>query len=161
MKKHLLLLLFLSFTFGFSQNLDLIRKEVEHINNTKNFKIKIVPNDYFVDVKKEATDNGQELEGFYKNGELKKMIHEVILSSQKIVFEYYFQSNKLVFVKMNRFQIIDKNGFLDKIILDFEGDFFFFNQKMIKRIIKGDKYEETFDFIRLSNELKKDLKNYK
>ena len=56
MKKYLLFILFLSFTFGFSQNLDLIRKEVEHINNTKNFKIKIVPNDYFVDVKKEATE---------------------------------------------------------------------------------------------------------
>ena len=57
MKKHLLFLLLLSFTFGFSQNLDLIKKEVEQINNTKNFKIKTIPNDYFVDIKNEATDN--------------------------------------------------------------------------------------------------------
>ena len=89
------------------------------------------------------------------------MVHEVILSSQKIIFEYYFQNKKLIFVKMKRFQIVDENGFLDKIILDFEGDFFFYNQKMIKRIIKGDVKEETFDYIKISNELKKNLKNYK
>lgn len=161
MKKVFLFLLFLNFTFGFSQNLKLIKKEVEKISNTKKFRIKNVPNDYFVNVKNEVTDNGQELQGFYKNGELKKMIHEVILSSQKIIFEYYFQNKKLIFVKMKRFQIVDENGFLDKIILDFEGDFFFYNQKMIKRIIIGDINEKTFDFIKLSNELKKDLKNYK
>ena len=161
MKKLILFLLFLSSTYGFSQNLNLIKKEVEKINNSKNLKIKTVPNDYFVDVKNEVTDNGQELQGFYKNGELKKMIHEVILSSQKIIFEYYFQNKKLIFVKMKRFQIVDENGFLDKIILDFEGDFFFYNQKMIRRIIKGDIKEETFDYIKISNELKKDLKNYK
>ena len=63
MKKHLLILLLLSFIIGFSQNLDLIKKEVEKINNTKNFKIKTIPNDYFVKVKNEATDNGQELKG--------------------------------------------------------------------------------------------------
>lgn len=66
MKKYLLFLHLLSFTFGFSQNLDLIKKEVEKINNTKNFKIKTIPNDYFVDIKKEARDNGQELKGYYR-----------------------------------------------------------------------------------------------
>ena len=50
MKKLILFLLFLSFIYGFSQNLNLIKKEVEKINNSKNFKIKTVPNDYFVDV---------------------------------------------------------------------------------------------------------------
>lgn len=50
MKKLILFLLFLSSTYGFSQNLNLIKKEVEKINNSKNFKIKTVPNDYFVDV---------------------------------------------------------------------------------------------------------------
>lgn len=64
MKKHLLFLLLLNFTFVFSQNLDLIKKEVEQINNTKNFKIKTIPSDYFVKVKNESTDNGQELKGY-------------------------------------------------------------------------------------------------
>lgn len=57
MKKHLLILILLSFIIGFSQNLHFIKKEVEQINNTKNFKIKTIPNDYFVKVKNEATDN--------------------------------------------------------------------------------------------------------
>ena len=98
MKKLILFLLFLSSTYGFSQNLNLIKKEVEKINNSKNFKIKTVPNDYYVDVKNEVTDNGQELQGFYKNGELKKMIHEVILSSQKIIFEYFYTKLEINFV---------------------------------------------------------------
>ena len=56
MKKLILFLLFLSFIFGISQNLNLIKKEVEKINNSKNLKIKTVPNDYFVDLKNEDTE---------------------------------------------------------------------------------------------------------
>ena len=56
MKKLILFLLFLSSTYGFSQNLNLIKKEVEKIYNSKNFKIKTVPNDYFVDLKNEDTE---------------------------------------------------------------------------------------------------------
>ena len=56
MKKLILFLLFLSSSYGFSQNLNLIKKEVEKINNSKNLKIKTVPNDYFVDLKNEDTE---------------------------------------------------------------------------------------------------------
>ena len=93
--------LLLNFTFGFSQNLDLIKKEVEQINNTKNFKIKTIPNDYFVDIKNEATDNGQELKGYYDKNQLKKIIHFVGLSAWNIVTEYYYKDNQLIWIDIS------------------------------------------------------------
>ena len=159
MKKHFLLLLFLSFTFGFSQNLDLIKKEVEKINNTKNFKIKTIPNDYFVDVKNKATDNGQELKGYYKNNQLRKITHFVGLSAWNIITEYFYKDNQLIFVLESKYQFVNENGFLNKPKLLYKNRYYFNNNKLIKKI--EEEKSENFDFIRLSNELKKDLKNYK
>ena len=156
MKKHLLFLLLLNFTFGFSQNLDLIKKEVEQINNTKNFKIKTIPNDYFVKVKNEATDNGQELKGYYKNNQLKKIIHFVGLSAWNIVTEYYYKDNQLIFVLNSKYQSVSENGFLEKPKLLYRNRYYFKNNKLIKKI--EEETSEIFDFIKLSTELKKDLK---
>lgn len=156
MKKHLLFLLLLNFTFGFSQNLDLIKKEVEKINNTKNFKIKTIPNDYFVKIKNEATDNGQELKGYYKNNQLKKISHFAGLSAWNIVTEYYYKDNQLIFVLNSKYQSVSENGFLEKPKLLYKNRYYFHNNKVIKKLVE--ETSETFDFIKLSNELKKDLK---
>lgn len=159
MKKIFLLILFLNFSFGFCQDLNLIKKEVEQINNTKNFKIKTVPNDYFVKVKKEVTDNGQELKGFYEKNQLRKITHFVGLSAWNIVTEYYLKDNQLIFVLQTKYQSVNENGFLNKPKLLYENRYYFNNNKLIKKI--EEKKSENFDFIRLSNELKNDLKNYK
>ena len=159
MKKHLLFLLLLNFTFGFSQNLDLIKKEVEKINNTKNFKIKTIPNDYFVDIKNEATDNGQELKGYYKNNQLKKISHFVGLSAWNIVTEYYYKDNQLIFILESKYQLVSENEVLENPKLLYRNRYYFHNNKLIKKL-EGET-SETFDFIKLSNELKIDLKNYK
>ena len=159
MKKHLLILLLLNFTFGFSQNLDLIKKEVEQINNTKYFKIKTIPNDYFVYIKNEASDNGQELKGYYKNNQLKKIIHFVGLSAWNIVTEYYYKDNQLIFILESKYQLVSENGVLENPKLLYRNRYYFHNNKLIKKL-EGET-SETFDFIKLSNELKIDLKNYK
>ena len=159
MKKLFLFLLFLSFTFALSQNLDLIKKEVEQINNTKNFKIKTVTNDYFVNVKKEATDNGQELKGYYKNNQLRKITHFVGLSVWNIVTEFFYKDNQLIFVLNSKYQSVSENGVLENPKLLYKNRYYFHNNKLIKKL--GEETSETFDFIKLSNELKKDLKNYK
>jgi len=49
-----------------------IRKVVEKINSDTNYVIKIVPNEYYIDKTGIATDNGQELKGYFKDGKLKK-----------------------------------------------------------------------------------------
>ena len=159
MKKHIFFLLLLSFIIGFSQNLYFIKKEVEQINNTKNLKIKTIPNDYFVDIKNEATDNGQELKGYYDKNQLKKIIHFVGLSAWNIVTEYYYKDNQLIFVLNSKYQSVSENGFLEKPKLLYRNRYYFKNNKLIKKI--EEETSETFDFIKLSNELKKDLKNYK
>ena len=159
MKKHLLFLLLLNFTIGFSQNLDLIKKEVEQINNTKNFKIKTILSDYFVKVKNEATDNGQELKGYYKNNQLKKISHFVGLSAWNIVTEYYYKDNQLIFILESKYQLVSENGFLEKPKLLYKNRYYFHNNELIKKL--EEVTSENFDFIKLSNELKIDLKNYK
>ncbi|GGP02162.1 hypothetical protein GCM10010992_05440 [Cloacibacterium rupense] len=159
MKKYLLFLLLLSFTFGFSQNIDLIKKEVEKINNTKNFKIKTIPNDYFVDIKKEARDNGQELKGYYRNYQLRKITHFEGLSAWNIVTEYYYKDNQLIFVLNSKYQSVSENGFLEKPKLLYKNRYYFHNNKLIKKL--EEEKSESFDFIKLSNEFKKDLKNQK
>ncbi len=159
MKKRFLLILFLSFTFGFSQNLDLIKKEVKEINTTKNFKIKTVPNDYFVDVKNEVTDNGQELKGYYNNNQLRKVTHFLGLSAWNIVTEYYFKDNQLLFVLETKYQSVNENGFLNKPKLLYKNRYYFNKNKLIIKIEKEP--SEAFDYIKISNELKKDLNVYK
>ena len=159
MKKLILFLLFLSSSYGFSQNLNLIKKEVEKINNTKNFKIKTIPNDYFVDVKNKATDNGQELKGYYKNNQLRKITHFVGLSAWNIITGYFYKDNQLIFVLESKYQSVNENGFLNKPKLLYKNRYYFYHNKLIKKIEKEP--SENFDFIKLSNELKKDLKNYK
>ncbi len=158
-------LLFLTFLFSsyylFGQNTNLIKKQVADINQSKNLEVKIIPNDYFVDVKNEVTDNGQELKGFYRNSELKKMVHEVILSSQKMIFEYYFSKEKLIFVKMQKFQIIDENGFFAQPKLMFDGRYYFENEKLVRKVVKGNGNKENFNFVKLAKSLKKHLKIYK
>lgn len=159
MKKYLLFLLLLSFTFGFSQNLDLIKKEVEKINNTKNFKIKTIPNDYFVNEKNEVTDNGQELKGYYKNNQLRKIQHTVGLSNWKVVYFYFFDKNEnLIFTSKKTIQNIN-NGCLPFMKVLSNDRYYFENNKLIKKIEKEP--SKIFDFIKLSNELKIELKNYK
>ena len=122
----------------------------------KNFKIKTIPNDYFVDIKNETTDNGQELKGYYDKNQLKKIIHFVGLSAWNIVTEYYYKDNQLIFVLNSKYQSVSENGFLEKPKLLYRNRYYFKNNKLIKKI--EEETSETFDFIKLSNELKKDLK---
>ena len=159
MKKLILFLLFLSFIYGFSQNLNLIKKEVEKINNSKNLKIKTVPNDYFVDVKNEVTDNGQELKGYYQNNQLKKITHSVGLSFWKIIREYFYYNNELIFVLETKYQTKDENGFINNPKLIYKNSYYFNKNKLIKKIVK--ETSDTIDFVKEANELKDDLKNYK
>ncbi|MCZ2084485.1 MAG: hypothetical protein LC112_09440 [Flavobacteriales bacterium] len=81
MKTKLFLLTFLTLTtllFGqTAERIAAVRKKVEAINTEKSSQIKQLDNDYFVNVKNEATDDGQELSGYYKNGKLKKIVYSV------------------------------------------------------------------------------------
>lgn len=110
MTKLITFLIFNLSVFALAQNINSIRKQVSAINASKNYFIKTIPNNYFTDSKNEVTDNGQELEGFYTKKELKKIVHSVGLSSQKITTQFYFNKMDLIFVLRKKYQTIDNEG---------------------------------------------------
>lgn len=142
MKTKLFLLTFLALTtllFGqTAQRIAVVRKKVEVINTEKSYQIKKLDNDYFVSVKNEATDGGQELSGYYKNGKLKKIVYRVGLSYGKKTSEYFFSDDELIFVfeKQDQFaDIKDQSNQvtgLDHTKLEsvYTGRFYFENSKL-------------------------------
>ena len=160
MKKFVILLIFCLSVFGFGQNASVIRKQVEIINNSKNYVVKKIPNAYFVDVKNEVTDNGQELEGYYRNKELKKIVHSVGLSNTMITTQFYFDKGNLIFVLRKKFQTMDENGNLRKPKLTSESRLYFVNGNVINQNEKIDQ-EEVSDIKQQSTIFQKDLKAYK
>ena len=158
--KKLTLFIFVIFSgFIFGQNLDAVKKTVQQINQTKDFKIKTIPYSYFMD-KSEVADNGIELKGFYKNGMLRKMEYFVGLSAWKIITEYFFSENgKLVFVYSKKYQIVDENGYLEKPKLLSELRCYYENNKLIKTVGISTDLEKT-DYLKESQKLIQDLKNY-
>ena len=109
--------------------------------------------------KNEVTDNGQELKGYYQNNQLKKITHSVGLSLWKIIREYFYYKNELIFVKETKFQTNDENGFINNPKLIYKNSYYFNNNKLIKKIVK--ETSDKIDFVKEANELKDDLKNYK
>ena len=160
MKKFVILLIFCLSVFGFGQNASVIRKQVEVINNSKNYVVKKIPNDYFVDVKSEVTDNGQELEGYYRNKELKKIVHSVGLSNTMITTQFYFDKVNLIFVLKKKYQTIDEKENLLKPKLTSESRFYFVNRKVINKI-NTDDYKEVAELKQRSASYQNDLKVYK
>lgn len=141
------------------QNIELVRKAVQEINQTKGFKIKTVPYSYFMD-KFEVTDNGIELKGFYKNDALKKMEHFVGLSAWNIVTEYFFSENhQLVFVHSTKYQTVDENGYLEKPQKLSELRCYYENDKLIKSVGTFNTDKKT-DYLKESQNLISDLRNY-
>lgn len=141
------------------QNIEPVRKAVQKINQTKDFKIKTVPYSYFMD-KSEVTDNGIELKGFYKNGALKKIEHFVGLSTWNIVTEYFFSENhQLVFVHLTKYQTLDENGYLEKPQKLSELRCYYENDKLIKYVGTFNTDEKT-DYLKESQNLISDLRNY-
>ena len=142
MKTKLFLLTLLTLTtllFGqTTEKIAVVRKKVEVINTEKSYQIKKLDNDYFVSVKNEATDGGQELSGYYKNGKLKKIVYRVGLSYGKKTSEYFFSDDELIFVfeKQDQFaDIKDQSNQvtgLDHTKLEsvYTGRFYFENSKL-------------------------------
>lgn len=160
MKKLVTILIVCLSIFGFGQNLDLVKRQVEVINTSKNYVVKKIPNTYFVDVKNQVTDNGQELEGYFKNKELKKIVHSVGLSSSIITTQFYFNKGNLIFVLRKKYQTIDEKGNFSEPKLSSQSRFYFVNGKVINKI-NNDDYKEVVELKQQSITFQKDLKGYK
>ncbi|MEO7121249.1 MAG: hypothetical protein ABIY62_09130 [Ginsengibacter sp.] len=144
MRSNLFVLIFISFTtLSYGQTvrkIEAIRKKVEAINSDTNYSIKKLNNDYFVDVKNEVADGGQELTGYYKKKQIKKIIYTVGISYVMTTYKYYFSDNKLLFVfeKQDTYaQIKDSLGHstgfnYSKLEFAFEGRYYFDKFKLFE-----------------------------
>ncbi|HEX4374794.1 MAG TPA: hypothetical protein VHZ50_15930 [Puia sp.] len=83
------------FTFAQADNnkINIIRQTVEQINKDSNYTIKKLNEEEFLE---QTPDNGGELTGYFKNGQLVKIIERIGLSSCINITEYYLQENKLI-----------------------------------------------------------------
>ena len=95
-------------------------------------------------MKNEVTDHGQELKGYYQNNQLKKITHSVRLSLWKIIREYFYYNNELIFVLETKYQTKDENGFINNPKLMYKNSYYFNNNKLIKKIVK--ETSDTIDF---------------
>lgn len=133
--------LFFSF-FTFAQtsnaNINKIRKIVEQINKDTAYTIKTLDNEEFLE---QMTDEGGQLTGYFKNRKLVKIIEWVGLSSCIDITEYYLQGGKLIFTytKGSEYLYSDSLGTFDrnKLNMTMECRFYLYNNKIIKKILKG------------------------
>lgn len=158
----IVLFIFIIFSgFVAGQDLKEIKKTVAEVNQTKNYSVRIVPNSFFVD-KNQVTDNGIELKGYYRNGQLKKMEHFVGLSAWTIVTEYFFgKEDDLIFVYTKKLQTSHENGYMKTPQKVAESRYYYQNKKLIKTLGAPKNKEENKDYLYEAEILKKDLKEYK
>ncbi len=158
MKKFIVFWVICDSIFAVGQAIRLIKKQVNVINNSKNLVVKQIPNDYFTDIRHEATDNGQEIEAYYNNNELMKIVHSSGLSNSDISTQFYYDKRKLIFVLRKKYQTIDEKGNFAKPKLILESKFYFNNGKIIQH--KNTNSKEIEELLKQSLNYQADLKNY-
>ncbi len=89
-----------------------IRKTVQKINADTAYTIMTLENEQFLE---KMTDGGGQLMGYFKNGQLVKVLEKVGLSSCVGNYEYYYQNNELIYVrgKEHIFVYIDSTNSFD------------------------------------------------
>ena len=129
-----------SFAQTKNEQIKLIRKKFEIVNRDTTLRKVTLENEEFLT---NMTDGGGELTGFYKNKEIKKIYEWIGLSNGISIKEFYFDSGQLIFVyeKFDSFVFDDKKNEFDlsKTKTIFEGRYYFNNEKLFSRSIKGDK----------------------
>ena len=95
-------------------------------------------NDYFV-AHNDVTDGGQELTGYFKNGDIQKIAYSVGLSVGLQRYLYYFDRGELVYVSAEEDDYPATNEGLDyeKTEPVFSGEYFFLNGKLLRTNSKG------------------------
>jgi hypothetical protein len=115
-----------------------IRKAVEQINADKSLTTKTLENEQFL---QQVTDGGGQLTGYFKNGELIKIVERIGLSSCVDITEYYIQNNKLIFVyaRGKEFEYIDSLAAFNSSIqkLTMECRFYYKDGALLTSVLTG------------------------
>ena len=116
-------------------SLEVIRKRVNHINNTKGLVVKVLKDEEFPE---HTPDGGGELKGYFKDGKLVKIAEWIGLSSCTQTTEYYLQDGKLIFIYLQGkdFDYLTPTK-TTKPKLVMECRFYYTNDQLIKSLIHG------------------------
>jgi hypothetical protein len=157
--------LILSFATTYGQDktklINEIRKEFKVINSDTTFRKIVLENEEFLE---HMPDGGGQLTGFYKAGQLKKIVSWIGISRGNDISEFYFKNEKLIFVyeQFNSFVYDKKKQIfrLDTTQKTFEGHYYFYNNKLIDHITAG---YNRFENMRIDAEktLLKEADDYK
>lgn len=115
-----------------------IRKTVEQINKDTGYITKTLDNEQFL---QQTTDGGGQLTGYFKNGKLVKIVEFIGLSSCVNITDYYFKESKLIFVYVTGkeflyvYSLSTFNSNIQSVTMEYR--FYFNNEKMVKKILKG------------------------
>jgi len=148
----IVLLPFLTFAQTKASHKEAIRQEFKFINTDPHLKKKAVKNEAFLG---QTTDGGSELTGFYKNGQLVKLVAWIGLSDGNKVVEFYFKDGFLIFVygQFKTWVYDAKRDEFDhsKTRTIFEGRYYFHQQKMIDQITQGYMHADDESFYKEQN----------
>ncbi len=121
-----------------SKKMNKIRIAVELIDKDTGHTTKTLTTEQFL---QEMTDGGGELTGFFKNGQLVKIIERIGLSSCVNITEYYLQDHKLIFVhhQGKEFEYIDSTATFNYKVLTIKLEYhsYFENGKTVWSFVKG------------------------
>lgn len=110
------------------------------INTDTTYKVIKLDNDVLLeDHPDEVPDGGEELTGYFKEKEIKKIVYFLGISRGNYHYEYYFDKGKLCFVyeTFNAFTETAKGLDLGQTHTIFEGRYYFDNNKLIATKEKG------------------------
>lgn len=115
-----------------------IRETVAKINKDSGYTIKAFNQEDFMEY---PTDNGGDMKAYYKDGKLLKIVEGTGFSSCENTTEYYFDRGKLIFVYDQESNAPYNDSTTDfnfnKTTLTRECRFYFYNEKLIKSVLKG------------------------
>ena len=119
-----------------------IRVEVNHISLDSNYKTKTIENDEIPAYAEHGTDGGMSVTGYYKKGELVKIVEWVGLSHYVLISEYYLYKRDIIFVFVQEkdFPYVDSTGSFDYTHFKSgpESRFYLAKGKLLKSEYHGD-----------------------
>jgi hypothetical protein len=128
----------LAFSQSSEKSLIEIKKMVSEINTDSGYVVKTLENEQFMS---HNTDGGGDLNGYYKNGKLVKIVERIGLSSCVNVSEFYLTEGKLIFVftQGSEFLWVDSSATFNPTIqeIKMECRYYFKKDKLLKSILWG------------------------
>lgn len=119
-----------------------IKEKVKAINNEEDYQIKKLDNEWFVS-HDFVRDAGTQIDGYYKQNNLKKIVERIGLSFEVRTYEYYYSDGGLILIheKNEIFPYNEETGIMDRTRLElaFEGDYYINNNDIVDIITSGEK----------------------